>query len=552
MKITNTVAVRLFLLIVSVQTLVLAALTFATVGVQQSHLMDNVILSASSISDLIGRSTRYSMLLNRKEDVYNIITSLGGEPGIEGIRIYNKSGVVVFSTLPAEINSTADMNAEACVSCHGAGGLGKPHPSTEQLSRIFTKPGGDRVLGLITPIRNEAACSNTDCHAHPPSKTILGVLDVKMTLAQVDKRLEESQNQLLILSIAAVLLVSLISGGFIWMVVRRPVKRLIGGMAMVSSGELGHRLEGTSKDELGQLASAFNVMTEELAKAREENRAWSDTLEQKVKEKTADLERAHKQMVSVEKMASLGSLAATVAHELNNPLEGILTFARLITKKLKKTSLPGEQVNLIVDELKLVADETQRCGNIVKILLVFARQEGGALQEINLKTVFERCTLLMNHYAQMHSVKLSTSCPDGIILKCDPDQIQQALMALMVNGIEAMSATRERPEGGTLTVSASAPQQPRTVVITVADTGIGMSEEIKVHIFEPFFTTKSEGKGVGLGLAVVFGIIERHHGWIDVESSVGQGATFTITLPATQPRDPDNELLQRSREGVHT
>ena len=552
MRITQTIAFRLFLLIVSVQTIILAALTFATLRVQQDHLMDNVIVSANSISDLIARSTHYSMLLNRKEDVHNIITSLGGEPGIEGIRIYNKSGEVIFSTVSGEIHSAVDMNAEACVSCHGSNSLESPHASSAQLSRIFTKPGGDRVLGLITPIRNEASCANADCHAHPSSKTILGVLDVKMTLAQVDQRLQESRGQFFVLSIGAVLLVSLISGGFIWMVVRRPVKKLMKGMAMVSSGELGERLESNSRDELGRLAAAFNDMTEDLAKAREENRAWSNTLEQKVREKTTDLERAHKQMVGVERMASLGNLAATVAHELNNPLEGILTFARLVIKKMRKGALSEERVNSIIEELKLVADETQRCGNIVKNLLVFARQKGGAFQQIELKTIFDRCVLLMNHHAQMNSVTLHTSCPDGIALECDPNQIQQALIALMVNGIEAMTPTKEKPQGGELAVSASKSEEAQTVVISVADTGIGMSEEVKAHIFEPFFTTKSEGKGVGLGLAVVFGIIERHHGTIEVDSSIGRGATFTIMLPAAQPSTTERETSQHSQRGVHS
>ena len=160
-------------------------------------------------------------------------------------------------------------------------------------------------------------------------------------------------------------------------------------------------------DELGQLARAFNVMTEELARAREENTAWSQTLEQKVRQKTADLEGAHKQMVRVEKMASLGNLASSVAHELNNPLEGILTFARLLIKRIRKTSLPPEQIKTYCDDLKLVADEALRCGNIVKNLLVFARQGGMAFQTTGSGPLIDRCVLLMNHHAEMHNVRSS-------------------------------------------------------------------------------------------------------------------------------------------------
>jgi two-component system NtrC family sensor kinase len=452
--------------------------------------------------------------------------------------------------MASDTHTTVDMHAEACVSCHVPQGLENPHPTSEKLSRIFTKPNGERVLGLITPIRNEQQCSDAACHAHPASKTILGVLDVKMTLAQVDQRLDESKNQLLELSAAAVLLVALISGGFIWMVVRRPVKKLMGGMEMVSSGNLDQRLDAQSSDELGQLAATFNRMTADLTRAREEILSWSSTLEQKVKEKTDDLEKAHKQIVTVEKMASLGNLASSVAHELNNPLEGILTFAKLIIKRLKKTSLPPAEVKPFCDDLTLVADEALRCGNIVKNLLVFARQKGISFQTTKLKTVLDRCALLLNHHAAMNNVQLNTTCAEGDVIECDPDQIQQVLIAVMVNAVEAMSGNHDKPEGGTLTVDITKDEKSGTVSIRVSDTGPGMTEAVKAHIFEPFFTTKSEGKGVGLGLAVSYGIVQRHHGTIRVESSTGRGTTFLVCLPIKQPAESDQHHAFSSLEGA--
>ena len=382
MKLMRTIAFRLFLLIVSVQTIILFALTYAAVRIQQSHIMESVVGSATRVSDVLVRSTRYSMLVNKKEDVHNIIASIGGEPGFEGIRIYNKQGEVIFGTIPSELYTKVDLNAEACVICHASARLDSTSQVNPQLTRIFTKPNGDRVLGLITPIRNEQQCSDAPCHAHPQTKTVLGVIDVKMSLAQIDGQLTESRNQLFRFSFVAILLISFVSGGFIWIVINRPVKRLIGGMNMVSSGRLDQKLETSSKDEFGELAKTFNHMTEDLARAREEITSWSHTLEQKVEEKTADLERAHKHMVTVEKMASLGNLAATVAHELNNPLEGIVTFARLIMKRLKRSALAPKDLEQMHEELKLVADEALRCGNIVKNLLVFARHRGPVGQHI--------------------------------------------------------------------------------------------------------------------------------------------------------------------------
>lgn len=551
MRITHTIAFRLFLLIVTIQAVVIAALTFATVRIQQSHLMDNVVLSANRVSDIIVRSTRYSMLLNRKEDVHSIIHSVGGEPGMEGLRIYNKEGEVIFATNPADIHTSVDLAAEACVSCHGSNGLNDVPATSKELSRIFTKSDGERILGLITPIRNEPQCSDAACHAHPPEKTILGVLDVKMSLAQVDAHLRESERQFIMLSVAAALLVSVISGGFILLVVHAPVRRLREGMAMVASGRLDMRVEATSENELGQLAGAFNSMTAELARAREENTQWSRTLELKVQQKTEELERAHKQMMRVEKMASLGNLAATVAHELNNPLEGILTFARLLIKRIKKSALTAEEIQPYTEDLTLVADEAQRSGNIVKNLLLFARQKGGSFQSSSIKAVVDRCALLMNHHARMHNVDLVIRCDNDVTIQCDPNQIQQALIALMVNAIEAMSGTTDRSEGGTLTVEVLKPDDDH-IAIRVIDTGVGMTEEVKAHIFEPFFTTKSDMKGVGLGLAVVYGIVERHHGGIDVDSAPGKGTTFTITLPITQPAQSGQHKEAAPLEGTHS
>ncbi len=548
MRFTRTVAFRLFLLIASLAALVLFLLTLVAIRIQREHLMEHVFVDADRLSDVITRSTRHSMLLNQRDDVQNIIASIGGEPGIDGIRIYNKLGEVTFATVPADLHRRADMSAEACVVCHPTDRLEDARPVGNQRSRIFRTTNGERVLGLITPIRNEPECSNAACHAHPLEKTVLGVLDMKMSLARLDEELEESATQLIVLSIVSALAMSLISGLFIRSVIHKPVHTLISGMKQVGSGKLDQRIEVSQRNELGELAQQFNSMTGELAKARGELTAWSDNLERTVREKTKELELAHRQMLQVEKMASLGNLSASVAHELNNPLEGILTFSRLLIKRIRKLAIPQELAEDFTKDLTLVAEESQRCGSIVKNLLLFARQGSGRMEKTRLKGIMERCLALTRHHAQVNNVRMEISCADDLDLECNGNEVEQVLLALTVNGIEAMSGNSAE-SGGLLTLSAEKPGSATSIVIKVRDTGIGMSEELKAHIFEPFFTTKSQGKGVGLGLSLVYGIVQRHHGSIEVESAPGGGALFTIILPERQPsRKTSHENPEESTE----
>lgn len=549
MKLTRTIAFRLFLLIATLQIVILSVLAFATVSLQQSTLTDQLETSAVRISDIIARSTRHSMMQNRREDVDEILRSIAREADIEGIRVYNKQGEVMFATAAEDRGRRVDLNAEACVTCHAGGKL--EAPATRELLRIFSKPDQSRVLGLIRPIRNEPECSNADCHAHPASKTILGVLDVKMSLAAVDRDLQANTVRMLTFSAISALLVALTSGLFIWFVVRRPVKKLMAGMEMVSSGQLGHRLRDTSRSELGQLARTFDTMSEEVARARAEITAWTETLEQKVREKTEDLERTHRQMAHVDKMASLGALSSSVAHELNNPLEGILTFAKLLIRRIQKSGLPEAEKGTFVQDLRLIADEAARCGTIVKNLLVFSRRKATTFRRVQLRSIVDRCSMLVNHHAKMHSAELRASCPEGVEIECDPGQIQQLMIALLVNAIEAMPPLPERREPGLVELAVSVPGGKGAAVVRVRDNGMGMTDEIRAHIFEPFFTTKSEGKGVGLGLAIAYGIVERHRGTLEVETEPGRGTLFAVTLPIHQPAGEGEQPLFMPHEGAH-
>jgi len=312
---------------------------------------------------------------------------------------------------------------------------------------------------------------------------------------------------------------------FIWKFVNVPLKKLTYGTTEIMNGNLDFKLDFKSKDEIGLLAESFNKMTEKLKQAHEELTNWAKLLEQKVNEKTAELQRAHAYMVQIEKMASLGKLAATVAHELNNPLEGVLTYAKLLKRRLQNGEISEAEKNEILNELSIIIDETSRCGNIVKNLLLFSKQKVGEFKDEDICQVIKRSVALISHHLQMNNIKLELDIPENpVFVFCDAQQIEQMLLAMEINSIEAM------PEGGTLRIELNEIDSDK-IQIKVTDTGIGIPEDILPHIFEPFFTTKKEGKGTGLGLAVAYGIAERHNGSIKVESKVNQGTTFTITLP---------------------
>jgi two-component system NtrC family sensor kinase len=491
-------------------------------------MMSEVIQSANRVSDVIKSSTHYSMLQNRKDDVYEIIKTLGRQPGIDGIRIYNKRGEITFSTEKSEKGSVVDLRAEACYGCHNGPQPLDSVPAGSRM-RIYKATDGHRILGLINPVRNEAQCSDAGCHSHPTERTVLGVLDVRMSLDKVDTVIAESQLQMIVVAFVLFLVVGTGSYLFLSLTVLRPVKRLIDGTNAVSSGDLEHEIPIRTKDEIGVLAHSFNAMTLSLQRAQKENRDWAMTLEERVRDKTAELQRVHQQIMQIEKMASLGKLAATVAHELNNPLEGILTYAKLIGRRLKRIDQRSPDVEQTIEDIELIQRETERCGTIVKNLLLFSKKQVGEFALVPVRQIIQKSEQLVKHHFQISNVQFEAIFPtDEMFLLCDENQIEQAMVALFVNAVEAM------PGGGKLIVEVQHGIAKSDVRITVKDSGVGIVPEDLPHVFEPFYSTKKNGQGVGLGLSVVYGILERHGGRIAIQSEPGKGTTFIMEFSQTE------------------
>ncbi|MFZ1138719.1 MAG: ATP-binding protein [Candidatus Sulfotelmatobacter sp.] len=536
LRLTLTLSAKLNILLLGAMVVIFALLGYLNVRLHRQHLEQNTLLSAERVSDVIKHSTTEYMLRNDREGLYHSIQTMAAEPGIEKIRIFDQEGRITYTTDAAEQNHVVDKTAEACYACHAQSQplarLNRP-----DRFRIYRNATRARVLGIITPIENQPACSNAACHAHPAEQRILGVLDTNLSLAKTDVQVAESSRRMIAYTGCALLLIAVVSWFFVWQVVGRPVKALERGTERLAAGDLGYQIEVHSNDEIGELANSFNSMSRQLQAERNENVSWTHTLEERVEQKTRELKRAHEHALHTEKMASIGKMAAVLAHEINNPLSGILTYAKLLHKWIDRDDGGRNHHQEICDSLDLIASESRRCGDLVKNLLTFSRTTPMNLQATNLNQVVDRSLRLVQHQLDLAGIQVQPQLdPDLPPVLCDAAQIEQVLLALVMNALDAM------PQGGNLWLTTSFGHEPNQVRIVVRDDGSGIPPEILPRIFEPFLTTKETGRGVGLGLAISHSILERHNGSIEVQSEAGRGTTFTVTLPW----DADSEKIARS------
>ena len=615
----SKIGLKLIVAVGIITIVIIGAFSYFSIQAQSDALLSQAEIQANKLSETIKNSTYSSMLQNKREEIHTIINAISQETSIREIRVLNKEGRIMFSSQNDLIGKMVDKQAESCYACHTADKPLERLPINERVRVYKIHPDSSRILGVINPIYNDESCWNSDCHAHPKEQKVLGVLDVKMDLTDVDRQISNSEFRFIIFAIIAIVALSFIIGFFVRRWIGKPVKELVTATNQVSSGNLNYTIKSLGKDELGILAMSFNNMTKKLAEAR-------------------------MQLFQSDKMASLGRLAAGVAHEINNPLTGVLTYSSFLLKRTKGN--PEVQ-----EDLQVIVRETKRSREIVKSLLDFARQSVPKKQHADINEIIEQAISVINNQLSLKHIKLEKNLdPNLPQVTVDTNQVQQVFINLIVNASDAIEK-----DGGIIKISSSSislssfgiaqikravcpkrhdlmdneikidglptvkvkmksngeegfmnldpvygkhrhqfgieinrgksvqvscPKCSTSLInedkkcpecnsaifsfeilsqgmfeactnpdcgwekwaeeddagnkefveVKISDNGCGIEKEDLAKIFEPFYSTKGQ-TGTGLGLAVIWGIIDNHNGTINVDSEIGKGTTFKIRLP---------------------
>lgn len=530
-SISLRVKISLYLSIVLSVVAVLFTLLF--VEHREEELQGEISRHVTQISDVIIASTRHAMLVNERDIADKIIQDIGRQKGIERVRVINKDGTIVHSNRASEVGYSVEQQDEPCVQCH------QSSPPMTQVSDAkrwkIVETGGHRVLSSMQAIRNEPSCSSASCHEHAASQSVLGIVDLAYSLEDMDRSRKTHTIHVIGMAGGFILIFAISIGVLLQRLIYVPLKDLDAGANEIAAGRLDQNIPVRSEDEFGRVAASFNHMTEALKASRSDMKELVQTLESKVTERTQELMEAKAEVMQGEKLASIGVLASGIAHELNNPLTGVLTFTSLMRKKAAEGSEDAADLDLVIRE-------TKRCASIIRRLLDFAREKVPVKGFFSLNHVIEDVVRFVERPASLQQIEITSDLDCALPqIWGDADLMKQVVMNLLVNAEQAIEgqghitvASRLGPGTASERLGVDAMAM---VEISVTDTGCGIAPENMERIFDPFFTSKEVGKGTGLGLSVSYGIVKAHGGKITVDSVVGEGTTFHVFLPITSPFD---------------
>jgi two-component system NtrC family sensor kinase len=494
--------------------------------------LDKVIRQrGNDIGSIIEGSLYYSMLKNDDAALHSTLDIINTISGVDEVNLYDHENELVYSSLFADTVRTSDPD---CISCHTD--FSAMFPANEKAYTIIdyhsacsmsSTNEGHRQLLIRTPILNETSCYTAACHFHSAEEEVLGSLIIKVPLDQLDTAVSQSSTEFFLLAALTTFILVLFLIFFTNNKIKRPLTALITASEAVARGDRNRRLEIKPNllDDMKMVSMAFNNMLDNLSLANKELENWSHQLEYKVQKKSEELSEIQNELIHIERIASLGKLSSSVAHELNNPLSSILTYTKLVSKKINRMELDEELSGSLLKHLVVIEKETKRCGEIVKGLMDFSRKGQEDFKDTHLHQVFKETYDLIEHQMKMANIHFYTDFgATQDLVSCNENQIKQVCVALLVNASEAVT------ENGEILMKTSNPDGEH-IKLDIIDNGVGIPPQDIQHIFQPFFSAKRQASGIGLGLAIVHGIVQSHKGRVDVESEPGKGTTMSVIFP---------------------
>ncbi len=523
----RSIAAKLIIAIGVLMIVVSVIFWYAISKKQESDIMSIALKYGDSFIQFTKRSTHSSMLNYQQDAIQRELEHLSTPEGVQSIRIYNHAGTVLFGSRKASVGNAVDRSTIACTGCHSLPYRPSAMIKPPQTWTVYKDARGHTSLKLIGTIPNETDCSTAACHAHINDGKVLAFIEADMSLALLDEALFRQGLALTAYVVIFVLAVSLFLGIILYNFVSKPVHKLTSAMEHVADGDLNFSVPINSSDEIGLLARAFNSMTKDLKAAKDQGDKWTQTLENEIAKKADEIRHTHDNLMQTEKLASLGRMAAGVAHEINNPLTGVVTFAHLLKKQFPQESSEAKDLDIIIEQ-------ADRCSKIIKNLLTFARATPTEKGRVSMNAVLGRTIFMVQNQEKFHHIKFDLELEESeFVIEGDSSQFQQIFLNMFINAADAMGG-----RGNIHVTTRSVTEDDRPYVeIEFTDEGSGIKEEDMPKLFEPFFTTKPVGKGTGLGLSVSHGIVKHFGGHISVKSEVGKGTSFFVRLPLSGQED---------------
>ncbi|MFB6317818.1 ATP-binding protein [Saccharicrinis sp. FJH54] len=527
-KIRSSIYGRVILIIVFSSLILFLSFSLIFRAVYGEYLRTVIRQNGNNVGSIVEGALYTSMLENDKTELQNTLDLINTMSGIDEVNMYNSDNQLIYTSFSSDDHKHSDPD---CIKCHG--NLSEMFPPAEKAYRIIDMKSGctmtdndnnHRHLMIRSPILNQPSCYTASCHAHGPDEKVLGSLIIKAPLDDLDKAVMKSSTDFFAMALVTTFLLITILVFFTGKNIRKPLNELTRASEAVANGDNSIRLT-LKPNQLGDIhmvSSAFNNMLDKLQAANTELENWSKQLEYKVQKKSEELSAAQNEMIHIERIASLGKLSASVAHELNNPLSGMLVYTKLVSRQLRKEDFSTEKRQSLLKHLQFVENEIVRCGDIVKGLLDFSRKDQDNFAGKHLHHILKETTNIVLHSIKIANIRLITNYEaTEDLISCNAAQLKQAFIAILVNATEAITDSGE-------IVMETRNEDDHSIRLEISDNGSGISEDNLKHVFEPFFSTKHQTSGIGLGLAIVHGIIQNHNGEIGITSTVGKGTRVSI------------------------